>query len=97
MSARIITGVGLLGLLIVALYFGGWVFSLLWIACVCIALYEIFRALSKAGHRPVAWPTWAALIIAIPGFLFASSDQPFAVGQLDRLNPINCFSPGHVS
>lgn len=70
MSARIITGVGLLGLLIVALYFGGWVFSLLWIACVCIALYEIFRALSKAGHRPVAWPTWAALIIAIPGFLY---------------------------
>ena len=70
MSARIITGMGLLGLLIVALYFGGWVFSLLWIACVCIALYEIFRALSKAGHRPVAWPTWAALIIAIPGFLY---------------------------
>jgi len=90
MSARIITGMGLLGLLIVALYFGGWVFSLLWIACVCIALYEIFRALSKAGHRPVAWPDSGF-------FIFASSDQPSAVGHLDRLNPFNCFSSGHVS
>ncbi len=69
MTSRIITGAALLLLLFVALYFGGWVFSLLWTACVCIALYEVFHALSTAGHSLVAWPTWAALIIAIPGFL----------------------------
>lgn len=69
MMSRIITSVVLLALLFVALYFGGWVFSVLWIACVCIALYEVFQALSKAEHRPVAWPTWAALLVAIPGFL----------------------------
>lgn len=69
MTSRILTGAGLLALLLLALLFGGLVFSLLWIACVCIALYEAFHSLSQAGHRPAAWPTWAALIIAIPGFL----------------------------
>lgn len=69
MTSRIVTAVLLLVLLFIALYFGGWVFSLLWIACVCIALYEVFHALSKTEHRPVAWPTWAALLVAIPGFL----------------------------
>jgi len=69
MTSRIITGAALLLLLLFALYFGGWVFAILWIACVCIALYEAFHALSAAGHRPVAWPTWAALLVAIPGFL----------------------------
>lgn len=69
MTSRVITATFLLALLFLALYFGGWVFSFLWIACVCIALYEVFHALSKAGHRPVAWPTWTALLIAIPGFL----------------------------
>lgn len=69
MTSRILTGAGLLALLLVALYFGGLVFSLLWIACVCIALFEVFHTLSHAGHRPAAWPTWAALFIAIPGFL----------------------------
>ncbi|MGI6726227.1 MAG: phosphatidate cytidylyltransferase [Christensenellales bacterium] len=70
MSARIITGVGLLGLLFVALYFGGWVFSLLWIACVCIALYENVPCVVKSRAPPGSLATWAALIIAIPGFLY---------------------------
>lgn len=69
MSSRILTGAALLVLLLIALYFGGWVFSLLWTACVCIALFEVFRALSAAKHHLVVWPTWVALIIAIPGFL----------------------------
>ena len=69
MTSRILTGAALFALLILALYFSGWVFALLWITCVCIAMYEIFHALSQAGHRPVAWPTWIALIAAIPGFL----------------------------
>lgn len=69
MSKRILTGLALLGLLFVALYFLGWVFSVLWVACVCIAMYEVFHALSGSGHQIVAWPTWAALILAIPAFL----------------------------
>lgn len=80
MTARILTGAALLLLLFLALFFGGWVFSILWIACVCIAMYEVFHALSTAGYRIVAWPTWAALLIAIPGFLLLT-----AVGSLQLL------------
>jgi len=69
MTSRILTGAGLILLLLLALYFGGWVFSILWVACVCIAMYEVFHVLSNAGHRLIAWPTWIALVIAIPGFL----------------------------
>ena len=69
MTTRILTGIGLLALLFIALYFGGWVFALLWVASVCVAMYEEFHALYQAGHRPVAWPSWVALIIAIPGFM----------------------------
>lgn len=69
MTQRILTGALLLILLMMALYFGGWVFSILWVASVCIAMYEVFNCLAAADHRPVAWPTWLALIIAIPGFL----------------------------
>jgi len=69
MTTRIVTGIGLLALLFVALYFGGWVFALLWVAAVCLAMYEEFHALSKTGLRPVAIPSWIALIIAVPGFL----------------------------
>lgn len=69
MTTRILTGIALLALLFAALYFGGWVFSVLWVASVCIAMYEEFHALYRAGHRPVAWPSWVALIIAVPGFL----------------------------
>lgn len=69
MTTRVVTGIGLLVLLFVALYFGGWIFSVLWIAAVCLAMYEEFHALSQTGLRPVAIPSWIALIIAIPGFL----------------------------
>lgn len=69
MTARILTGVTLLSLLLLAIYFSGWVFAILWIACVCIALFEMFRALKNAGHELLVWPTWSALLVAIPGFL----------------------------
>lgn len=72
MITRIITGAGLILLLLSALYFGSWYFATLWIAAVLIAVAEEFNALEKAGHRPVAWPTWAALIISIPCFILLS-------------------------
>ncbi|MHC1786239.1 MAG: phosphatidate cytidylyltransferase [Christensenellales bacterium] len=69
MMTRTLTGAGLFLLLFFALWMGGWVFAILWIACVLIAIGEEFRVLSAAGHRPVTWPTWAALLISIPSFL----------------------------
>ncbi len=79
MTTRIITGAGLLALLLTVLYLGGWVFSIVWIAAVLIAVAEEFSVLSKAGHRPVAWPTWAALIVSIPCFLMLDHVEAISI------------------
>lgn len=44
-----------------------------------IAVAEEFNALAKAGHRPVAWPTWAALIISIPCFILLSDIEAISI------------------
>ena len=41
--------------------------------CICFAIYEEFRALAQAGHRPVAWPTWVATALSVPLPLFFGS------------------------
>ncbi len=80
MMTRTLTGAGLFLLLLFALWMGGWVFAVLWAACVLIAVGEEFKVLSMAGHRPVTWPTWAALLVSIPGFLLR--DPASATGIL---------------
>ena len=78
MTTRVITGAGLIALLLTVLYFGGWAFSIVWIAAVLIAVAEEFSVLTKAKHRPVAWPIWAALIVSIPCFLM--------LGHIEAIN-----------
>ena len=73
MKTRIITGIALAAVLVFALIMGGWVFSCLWIAALCIALQELTFAFSKAGHRPIAWPSWAVLLLGIPVFMLVKS------------------------
>lgn len=79
MITRIITGLVLLIVLGLALYFGGWFFSILWISAVCVAMYEMFRALSQAGHRPIAWPTWVAVLVSVPCFLLLHSKTGISI------------------
>lgn len=79
MTTRIVTGAGLLALLFFALWMGGWVFAVLWIGAVMVAMYEVFHALEKAGNRPVAWPSWAALVVSIPSFLLSRQEDAIAV------------------
>ena len=69
MTKRILTGLGLLGLLIFALVMGGWVFNLLFMGALCMCVYEIFRALKNAGNRPVEWPVWACMAVSIPVYV----------------------------
>ena len=66
MMTRIITGVCLTAVLAFALAMGGWVFSVLYMMSLCFSMYEVFRALGEAGHRPVQWPSWLCLILSIP-------------------------------
>ena len=63
---RVITAVPLVILLIVALAIGGWVLAVVVVACVGLAVYEELSALKQGGHRPVWWPSFAALIISAP-------------------------------
>lgn len=66
MMTRIVTGVCLSAVLAFALIMGGWVFSVLYMASICFSMYEVFRALGEAGHRPVQWPSWLCLVLSIP-------------------------------
>ena len=69
LKARIITGAILLSALAFAIIMGGWVFSVICILCIGIALYEMMHALRQRGHQIVRWPVWAATIASIPCFL----------------------------
>lgn len=65
----------------VLLALGGVVVAAAIVLVICFALYEEFRALSMAGHRPVAWPTWAGVVLSVP-LLALGGDQlliPIAV------------------
>lgn len=76
MMTRIITGACLIVLLAFALAMGGWVFSVLYMATICVSIYEIYRAMGQAGHRPVQWPTWLCLLLSIPLFMLSGGVSP---------------------
>ena len=75
MTKRIVTGVGLLGLLTFALVMGGWVFNLLFMGALCMCVFEFFRALKNAGNRPVEWPVWTCMAVSIP--IYVLSDRMY--------------------
>jgi len=66
MKQRVITGLGLGIFLLVLLYFGGAVLGVAAMVCICFAVYEEYHALSLAGHRPIAWPTWSCMALSVP-------------------------------
>ena len=66
MKQRIITGILLSIFALSLIYFGGAVLGIATMMCLSFVLSEVFRALTEAGHRPVAWPTWTALISTVP-------------------------------
>lgn len=69
MGQRIFTGAMLVLALIAVLAIGGWVFAVVAAAAICVAMREEYHALTVAGHRPVQWPTWAGMLLAIPMLL----------------------------
>ena len=72
MLQRFVTGAFLIVLLSVVLALGGWVFAVVAMAAICIAMYEEFHALAMKGHRPVQWPTWLGMAASIPMVLVMS-------------------------
>ena len=66
MTQRIITALIMAAVGVLLLALGGVVMAAAVVAVICFALYEEFRALSLAGHRPVAWPTWVGTVLSVP-------------------------------
>lgn len=73
MTTRIITGACLTLFLIGVLAAGGWLFSALYMIFICFSMYEVFRAMAEAGHRPVQWPSWLCLLLSVPLFHYLGS------------------------
>lgn len=86
---RIITGLCLTALLAVALYFGGWVFSGIFMATICIAMFEVFRCIKQAGHRPTQWAAW--LCVAASLILF-NAEKSAINGSVVYLMPLVGFT-----
>ena len=66
MVQRTTTAIGLIAFLMVLMYFGGAVMGIAAMVCICFAVHEEYHALSLAGHRPVAWPTWVGMAVSVP-------------------------------
>lgn len=69
MKTRTITGAFLACGLIFAIAMGGWVFSVMCIVAICVALYEMIHVLNEKGHQMVRWPVWLATVLSIPCFV----------------------------
>ena len=65
MMQRTVTGLSLTALVAVLIYLGGTVFSIAALICICFAVHEEYHALTLAGHRPIAWPTWVGMILTL--------------------------------
>ena len=73
MTQRIVTGACLIAALVLALWAGGLVFSVLYMITICVSMYEMFHAMKEAGHDPVQWPSWLCVAASIPLFHFMGS------------------------
>ncbi len=73
MTQRILTGLGLLTILLLAMWGGGLWFSVPYMITICMSMYEMIQATAKAGHRPVQWPCWLCMILSIPLYHFYNS------------------------
>lgn len=73
MVQRTITGTILVSLLCIVLYVGGWLYALTAFVCLTLALSEELTAISRGGHHPVWWTSFAGLVISVPLMMQYSS------------------------
>ena len=66
MKQRIITASIMAAVAIALLALGGVVLAAAIVGIICFAVYEEYGALQKAGHHPLAWPTWAGMVLSVP-------------------------------
>ena len=66
MKQRVITAAIMAAVAIALLAIGGVVLAAALVAIICFAVYEEYGALTKAGHHPLSWPTWAGMVLSVP-------------------------------
>ena len=66
MKQRIITASIMAAVAISLLALGGVVLAAAIVGIICFAVYEEYGALQRAGHHPLAWPTWAGMVLSVP-------------------------------
>lgn len=90
MTQRIATGAVLVALLALVLYVGGWLFATMAFLALSLALWEELNALSRYGHHPVWWASFAGLA----GFR-AADDVLFVAGDHPHFNAALLLRPIH--
>lgn len=66
MKQRVITASIMAAVALALLGIGGVVLAAALVAIICFAVYEEYSALTKAGHHPLSWPTWAGMVLSVP-------------------------------
>ncbi len=90
MSKRVVTGALLIAGVCLLIWFGGWVLASACVLCLCLALSEEYKALTAAGHRPVAWPTWLMMILGVPLVLLFGTRVILAIIMFTCLITLIC-------
>ena len=82
MAQRIITAVIMAAVVLALLALGGVPLAAAIVVVICFAVYEEYGALQKAGHRPVAWPTWVGVALSVPMLALGGAKLllPVAIG-----------------
>jgi len=92
MIQRCITGAVLVALLAGVLFVGSWLFALAAFLCLSLALYEELTALSRGGHYPVWWTSFAGLAISVPLMMSAIEYPWVRVSVRPTVQPVLSFS-----
>ena len=74
LKQRVTTAVGLVAVLLVVLVVRGWLAAAVAAVCVALSAYEELKAFHTRGHRPVWWPSFAALILCAPLIIVRSHE-----------------------
>ena len=82
MKQRIITASILASVAVALLAWGGVVLGAAIVAIICFAVYEEYSALTRAGHHPLSWPTWAGVVLSVPLMAIGGTKMliPVAIG-----------------
>ena len=92
MKQRIITALILAAVAVALLALGGVVLAAAIVAIICFAVYEEYAALSKAGHHPLAWPTWAGLALSVPLLALGGAKLLIPLILSVALAPVACIT-----